>query len=215
MDRRELRAARRADDSGSGPTLEERPPARFPGAKGSFALFGEVLMTGLLVAAGGLLVVTLPAALAAGIRHLRRYLNAEQSHAATFWQDWRAALPGGLVVGVVAAALTIMLVLDVDLATSGALPGGGLIWIVGWVGLVVVATALLLAAGAWAPEGGWRAAVRSIPSAVASDPIGAAYLAAAAVLAGIVTWMLIPLVIAGLGCAALAVVAAPARRGRR
>jgi hypothetical protein len=215
MDRRELRAARRADASGSGPTLEEREPARFPGAKGAFALFGEVLLTGLLVTAGGLLVVTLPAALAAGIRHLRRYVNAEQSHAATFWQDWRKALPGGLVVGVVAVALAIVLMLDIDLANSGALPGGGLISIVGWVGLVVGATALLLAAGAWTPEGGWRAAVRSIPSAVASDPLGALYVAAASVLAGVVTWMLAPLLIAGLGCAAFAVVAAPARRGRR
>lgn len=215
MDRRELRAARRADASGSGPTLEDRAPARFPGAKGAFALFGEVLLTGLLVTAGGILVVTLPAALAAGIRHLRRYVNAEQSHAATFWQDWRKALPGGLVVGVVGVALAIVLMLDIDLANSGALPGGGLISIVGWVGLVVGATGVLLAAGAWTPERGWRPAVRSIPSAVASDPIGAGYVAAASVLAGVVTWMLVPLLIAGLGCVAFAVVAAPARRGRR
>lgn len=215
MDRRELRAARRADASGAGPTLEDREPARFPGAKGAFALFGEVLLTGLLVTAAGLLVVTLPAALAAGIRHLRRYVDAEQSHAATFWHDWRRALPGGLVVGVVVGALAIVLMLDIDLANSGALPGGGLIAVVGWAGLVLGATALLLAAAAWTPERGWRAAARGIPSAAASDPIGAVYLAAAAVLVGVVTWMLTPLVIAGLGCAVFAVVAVPARRGRR
>ncbi|MFE5409058.1 DUF624 domain-containing protein [Microbacterium sp. NPDC056569] len=215
MDRRELRAARRADASGAGPTLEEREPARYPGAKGAFALFGEVLLTGLLVTAAGLLVVTLPAALAAGIRHLRRYVNAEQSHARTFWQDWRRALPGGLVVGVAGVALALVLMLDIDLANSGALPGGGLISIVGWAGLVVGAVALLVAAGAWTPERGWREAVRSIPSSLASDPIGAAYLAAAAVLVGVMTWMLVPLLIAGLGCAAFAVVAVPARRGRR
>jgi hypothetical protein len=85
MDRKTLRAARRADASGSGPTLEERDPVRYPGAKGAFALFGEVLLTGLLVTVAGLLVVTLPAALAAGIRHLRRYAGAEQSHVRTFW----------------------------------------------------------------------------------------------------------------------------------
>ncbi|WP_203579936.1 DUF624 domain-containing protein [Microbacterium hibisci] len=215
MDRRELRAARRADASGSGPTLEEREPARYPGAKGAFALFGEVLLTGLLVTAAGLLVVTLPAALAAGIRHLRRYVNAEQSHVRTFWQDWRRALPGGLVVGVVGVVLALLLVLDIDLANSGALPGGALVSVVGWVGLVAGAAALLIAAGAWAPEGGWRAAIRGIPSAVAGDPIAGVYLAAAAVLVGVVTWMLLPLLIAGLGCAAFAVVAVPARRGRR
>lgn len=215
MNRRELRAARRADASGSGPTLEEREAARFPGAKGAFALFGEVLLTGLLVTAAGILVVTLPAALAAGIRHLRRYVNAEQSHVRTFWQDWRAALPGGLVVGIAGVALTLLLLLDIDLANSGALPGGPLISIVGWLGLVAGAVGLLVAAGAWTPERGWRGAVRGIPSALAGDPVGALYLAAAAVLVGVMTWMLAPLIVAGLGCAAFAVVAVPARRGRR
>ncbi|MDR7187474.1 putative membrane protein YesL [Microbacterium sp. BE35] len=215
MDRRELRAARRADASGAGPTLDERAPARYPGAKGAFALFGEVLLTGLLVTAAGLLVVTLPAALAAGIRHLRRYVNAEQSHVKTFWQDWRRALPGGLVVGLAAVLLTFVLTLDIYLANSGVLPGGALISIVGWAGLVVGAVALLVAAGAWTPEAGWRAAVRSIPSSLAADPIAALYLAAAAVLVGVMTWMLVPLIVAGLGCAAFAVVALPARRGRR
>ena len=37
---------------------------------------------------------------------------------------------------------------------------------------------------------------------------------ATVVFTGVVTWMLIPLVIAALGCAATAVVAIPARRGR-
>jgi hypothetical protein len=215
MDRKTLRAARRADASGSGPTLEERDPVRYPGAKGAFALFGEVLLTGLLVTVAGLLVVTLPAALAAGIRHLRRYAGAEQSHVRTFWQDWRRALPGGVVVGIVGVALAVLLLLDIDLANSGALPGGPLIAVIGWAGLLIAAVALLLAAGAWTPERGWRPAVRGIPSSIARDPIGAAYLAAAAVLVVVMTWMLAPLVVAGLGCAAFAVMAVPARRGRR
>ena len=152
MDRRQLRAARRADASGSGPTLEERDAPRFPGAGGAFALFGEVLMVGLLVTIAGLPIVTLPAALAAGIRHLRRYVAAEASPAAWFWQDVKKALPGGLVVGFAGLVLTLLLLLDIDLARSGALPGGGAVEIVGWVGLAVVAVALLAAAGAWSPR---------------------------------------------------------------
>jgi hypothetical protein len=244
MDRRQLRAARRADASGSGPTLEERDAPRFPGAAGAFALFGEVLMVGLLITIAGLAIVTLPAALAAGIRHLRRYVAAEASPAALFWQDVRKALPGGLVVGVVSVVLTLLLLFDIDLAGSGALPGGGVIAIVGWLGLAAVAVAVLAAAGAWTPEGGsapanrgsgaeprygsapanrgsvakpqrgWRAAVRSIPHTVAADIAGALYLAATAFFVGVATWMLVPLVVPALGCAALAVVAIPTRRRR-
>jgi hypothetical protein len=214
MDRRQLRAARRADASGSGPTLEERDAPRFPGAAGAFALFGEVLMVGLLITIAGLAIVTLPAALAAGIRHLRRYVAAEASPAALFWQDVKKALPGGLVVGVVSVVLTLLLLLDIDLAGSGALPGGGVIAIVGWLGLAAVAVAVLAAAGAWTPQRGWRAAVRSIPHTIAADIAGALYLAATAFFVGVATWMLVPLIVPALGCAALAVVAIPTRRRR-
>jgi hypothetical protein len=210
--KREYRAARRADASGSGPTLEERPPARYPGAAGAFALFGEVLLVGLLVAAAGIAIVTLPAALAAGIRHLRRYLNAEASPVRLYWLDVRRALPGGIAVGAAATAIAAVLVLDIVLAGTGALPGGGGIAVVGWAGLVVLAVALLSAAGAWTPETGWRAALRGVPASVTADVRGALYLAATAVFVGVATWMLVPLILPALGCAALAVVAIPTRR---
>lgn len=214
MSRREEKAARRADLSGAGPVREEREPLRFPGVTGGFALFGEVLMTGLLVAAGGLLLVTLPASLAAGIRHLRRYLNAEASPQRRFWRDYLAALPGGLAVGFSGLAVVLLLVLDIDLAGSGALPGGPAIALVGWAGLAAAAVALLVAAGLWSPERRWRTALRRVPATVAGDPGGALFLAAAAALVCVLTWVLVPLVIPALGCAALAVVAVPARRRR-
>jgi hypothetical protein len=214
-DRRAYKAALRADASGAGPTLEERLPARYPGAKGSFALFGEVLATGLLVTAASLPIVTIPAALAAGVQHIRRYLNAEASPVRAFWKDVRIALPGGLAVGVATALIAAVLIADILLANTGALPGGGIIAAIGWVGLVALGTALMLAAGAWSADAGWAAAVRSVPSTAGADPIGVLYLAATAVFVGVITWMLIPLIIAGLGCAATAVVAIPARRFTR
>jgi len=215
MDRRELRAAKRADASGSGPALEERPPARFPGATGAFALFGEVLLTGVLVAIAGLGVITLPAALAAGIRHLRRYLNAEASPVRFFWRDVRAALPGGLLVGLAGVLLAGLLLLDIDLAGSGMLPGGPAIAVIGWIGLVVGAVVLLSAAGAWSPELGWRAALSTVPASLRGDLRGALFLAATAVFVGVTTWMLVPLIVPALGCVALAVVAIPERRRAR
>lgn len=216
MDRRQLRAARRAEASGAGPTLGDHVPARYPGAKGVFALFGEVLWTGLLITIAALPIITLPAALAAGIRHLRRYIAAEQSHTRAFWQDWRLALlPGGLIAGVITAAAAIVLALDVIVAQSGALPGGPAVALIGWAGLVALGTALLLTASAWTPETGWRTAIRGIPRTAGADPAGTAYLAIAAILVGVLTWMLAPLILAGLGCAAFAAVAVPARQRRR
>jgi hypothetical protein len=116
---------------------------------------------------------------------------------------------------VIGLLLVLLLVLDIDLANSGALPGGVAMAIVGWVLLAAVAVTLLAAAGAWTPRAGWRAAVGSVPGALVTDVAGALYLLAAAGLVCVLTWVLIPLVIPALGCAVLAVVAIPERRKRR
>ncbi|WOF24291.1 hypothetical protein N8K70_06370 [Microbacterium betulae] len=209
---RSERTARRAAASGSGPTHDA--PGRNPGASGGFALFGEVLLTGVLVTAAGLPVVTLPAALAAGSRHLRRFARAEGSSLRAFGADLRAALPGGLPVGAVAAAIVAVLALDVVLAVSGALPGGGIVGAIGWALLAALGGAVLAVSGAWTPETGWRPAVRALPASVARDVPGALYLVAAACFVGLAAWMLVPLVVPALGCAALASVAVPERPRR-
>lgn len=211
-DRRAERAAVRADRSGSGPVLEERPPARFPGAAAKFALFGEVLLIGLLVLVVGALIVTLPVALAAGIRHLGRYVAAEDSRLGLFWRDVRAGLAGGAVVGLVALVIAAVLGVDILLARTGMLPGGVVIEAVGWTGLAALAVALLVAAGAWEPSAGWRQAVRDVPAIIRGDVRALAFYVAAVALVVILTWMLPPLLPAALGCAVLAVVAVPHRR---
>jgi len=180
-----------------------------------FALFGEVLTVGLLVTLVGLLVVTLPVGLAAGIRHLRRFVAAEDSRLALFWQDVRAALLPGAAVGAAALVATLILLIDIDLARSGFLPGGAAIEVVGWAGLGAVALVLLTAAGAWSPDSGWRDALRQVPARLRADLPGAAYLLATAVFVGVATWALIPLFLPAIGCAALAVVAIPERRRTR
>ena len=213
--RREHKAALRAERSGAGPVPTEGPPPRFPGASGRFALFGEVLQTGLLMTLVALPVITLPAALAAGIRHLRRHVAAEDSRLQFFWADVRRAVLPGAVVGAVALVATLVLLLDIDLARSGFLPGGAVIEVVGWAGLAVVSLALLACAGAWTPALGWRGALRSVPAAIAADAAGALYLVATAVFVVVSTWALVPLFIPAIGCAALAVVAIPTRRRGR
>ncbi|WP_435527618.1 hypothetical protein [Microbacterium aurantiacum] len=213
--RAEERAAKREALSGAGPTPEGHEIARNPGAGARFALFGEVLIVGLLITVVSLPLVTLPAALAAGIRHLRRFAAAEESHVRTFFRDLRRALPGGLVVGLITVVATLMLLLDIDLARSGFLPGGPVIETVGWAGLAATALVVLTSATLWTPETGWRAAIRATPRALAADPAGTAYLLATVVFAVVVTWVLLPLVIAALGCTALAAMAVPVRPRRR
>lgn len=213
--RRDERARRRGELSGSGPVRDEGEIARNPGATAKFALFGEVLLIGLLVGLISLPIVTLPAALAAGAAHLRRFARADDSALRLFWSDLRTALPGGALVGLGATVLAALLALDVALANSGLLPGGPIIAGVGVAGLVALGTALLIAAGRWSAEGGWRGALRSVPASVTADPIGGGYLAAAVVMTGVVTWMLAPLLIPALGCAAFAAFAVPERPRRR
>jgi len=215
MSRATDRAARRAALSGSGPTHDESATtARFPGAKSAFGLLGEVLLVGILMAIVSLPVITIPAALAAGVRHLRRYLRAEDSGLEWFWRDVRASLLGGVGIGAASVVLAAVLALDIDLAGSGVLPGGPIVGVVGWLGLAALALALFTAAGRWSPNVGWLGAFRGVPRAVREDPAGAAYLVATGVFAAVVTWQLVPLVIPALGCIALAIVAVPERPRR-
>lgn len=214
IERRDFKAAARADADGSGPTLEERPAARFPGASAKFALLGEVLLVGLLVTLVGVLVVTLPVALAAGARHLRRYIRAESSSMGQFFTDVRRGLLGGVAVGAAAALIAGVLALDIVVASSGALPGGMLFTAIGWVGLTAVGVVLLAVSGLWTPDHGWRGAFRMLPARLGRDIAGTAYLAATVGFVGVVTWALTPLIIPALGCAVLATIAIPERPRR-
>ena len=216
MSRATDRIARRAALSGSGPTRDDAATeARFPGARSAFGLLGEVLLVGILVALVSLPIITLPAALVAGVRHLRRFLRAEQSGIEWFWRDVRSALLGGIGIGAASVVIVAVLALDIDLAATGVLPGGPVVGVVGWIGLAVLALVLFTAASRWTPGSGWLGALRAVPGAVRADPAGAAYLVATAGFAGIVTWQLLPLVIPALGCVALAIVAVPERPRRR
>lgn len=212
--RSEARAAAREARSGAGPVDAAFEPGAHPGATAKFGLFGEVLTAGLLIALVALPVVTLPIGLAAGVRHLRRFAAAEDSRTALFWTDVRAGAVPSLVVGVPAALIAAVLTADVVLAGWGLVPGGEAVGVVGWAGLLVLSVAILVAAGAWTPETGWPDAVRSVPGVVRADAVGALYFAATVVFVGVVSWALIPLFIPAIGCAALAVVAVPARRRR-
>ena len=75
-----------------------------PTARERFALFAECLLTGVWIALAALPLVTYPAALAAGARHLRRHLAHERGGWREFTADFRTVHPAGLALAATTAA---------------------------------------------------------------------------------------------------------------
>jgi hypothetical protein len=184
-------------------------------ASGGFALLGEVLLTGVIIALLALPVVTLPAALAAGIRHLRRFVNDEGSRFSAVWRDARDAAAGGIAVAITALFGTAAALFAIGLAAADPTAVGTAMAIVGRLGLGVVATAVVMAAATWTPDGGWLRAVRSLRDRLDADPVAALYLFVAVVLAAVLTWQFLLLLIPSLGVVAFAAVAVESRSRAR
>ncbi|WP_144122759.1 hypothetical protein [Catellatospora sichuanensis] len=180
-----------------------------------FALLGEVLLTGIVVGLLALPVLTLPAALAAGIGHLRRYVDDEGSPLAALWRDARAAAAGGAVLALAALFAATAAVLAIGLAGADPTPAGAVMAVVGWLALGVIATAVVMAAGAWTRDGGWRSAVRGLRDQLDADLAAALHIFVAVALTAVLTWQYLPLLVPSLGVVAFAVVAVQHRsRGR-
>lgn len=192
--------------------ITDLPVRRWPGLDNKFALFGEVMISGVFAFVLSLGVITLPIALAVSVRHLRRYLEGEDSSLTLIWRDLRAGFIGSLWVGTLFWMLAAGLVTDLALAQSGLLPGGPAINGAVLVLLAVLPVALLRAVNDWRPDARWSALVRRAPRALAVDPLGSLYLVVAVALTVVLAWQLLPLLVLALGCVVLAVVAIAARR---
>ena len=189
---------------------------RFPGAPGAFALLGEVLWTGILVSVASLAIITAPAAVAAGVRHLDRYLHARDSGIGMFARDVRAALlPGGLGVGLIAAVAAGLLVLQLLTLPGSSVPGAGVLVIVVAVLLLAGLVLLGLAAASWSPRRPWRTALETSVARVIADPVAAILVAVALALTAVATWQLPPLIVPALGCLTFAIAVVRLRRRSR
>lgn len=210
-DRRRAKQAYRDAQSGAGPVRPDAPLPLFPGATSRFALFAEAMLVGVVAGLVSVPLVTAPAALAAGTRHLRRYVSAEDSSWQRAWADFRQSLLGGIGVAVAAVLLVIAtgFTLLLGLVETGAMRL--LVQAVAALGLLVVGTALLLLARLWEPTRGWTGAIRSLRPAVEFDAPGVLWVGLAVVLVGVLTWQLPLLAFPALGVALLAVVAVEAR----
>lgn len=191
---------------------------RWPGAQQRFALFAEVLWTGVLMAIVCVPVITWPAAVAAGCAHLRRYLYAEATPASEFFRDVRRALPGSVGVGAATSLLAALVAFDLVLVAGGpagaqaAVPGGVALAIaISTIGVVVAGLAVV-AASLWSPGTPWRSLVRAAVPVARADVSGAGYTIVALGMAAVITWQFLPLVIPALGMLAFALVAIGERR---
>lgn len=181
---------------------------------GGFALLGEVLLTGVIVTVLALPVLTLPAALAAGIRHLRRFAHDEGSRLSMVLRDTRDAAIGGIGVAVVALIGAAAALMAVGLAAADPTGVGTVMSVIGWLGVGIIATAVVMAAGAWTPEGGWLRAVRGLRDQLDASPSAAVYLLVAVAMAAVLTWQFLLLLVPSLGVVAFAVVAVETRARR-
>lgn len=192
-----------------------------------FALLGETLLTGLLVLVGSLPVVTLPAALAAGVAHLRRHLGGYDTSVRTFGRDWLAAVRELWLLGVFLVVAVVVVVVNTGLTTSGALPGSSAVRWVTWAAAACAAVILVRAAAAWSDDdpapgseatpgtGGVRQLLSRGATRFRDDVTGSALLVAALAMCAVLVWMLAPLVLVTGGLLSLAAVAIETRRANR
>ncbi|MBB1513251.1 hypothetical protein H5399_12510 [Tessaracoccus sp. MC1627] len=180
---------------------------RWPGATAKFALLGEVLWVGILMAVACLPLVTWPAAFAAGASHLRRFLRGESSTVAQFVDDVRRAMPGGVGVGAGSLLLGGLVALDLRIAADGALPGAAGIAVVLTAAAGVAAVLILTAAASWRPGLLWRGLLAEAPRRLSLSPFVAVMTAVALGLAVVITWQYLLLLVPALGVLTFAVVA--------
>ncbi|ONK15071.1 hypothetical protein [Streptomyces sp. MP131-18] len=180
-----------------------------------FALFGEVVITGLVVALLTVPVVTALPALAAGAAHLRRYLTGDSVRVADLLRDFTAACRTLWPAALGWTAALLLLLWNLSLAQADVIPGSAGMLAVTVLLLAAWGSLLLRAAAAWRPG---RAAAPTVHAAVArarEDVAGSVLLAFACGMCLVFVWMLLPLYLVAGGLLALAAIAVEHRAAAR
>lgn len=187
-----------------------------------FPLFSETLLAGLLVLVLSIPLVTIPAAYAAGIAHLKRHLAGRDDSVRGLWSLFKEALPGSWKLGLTTAAAAVVIVLNLLLAWVGQLPGRGVVLPATLVLAAGAAIVLLRTASAWSdgqPTGAtgnnmWHQALRTGKDISLRDWTGSLLLAAALFCAVVFVWMLAALFVVVPGTLILAAAAVKLRSHR-
>lgn len=176
-----------------------------------FALFGETMLAGLVVALCSLPVVTAVPAIAAGARHLRRHNEGYSDRVADLFRDVGAAIRRLWALGVCSALVVALLVIDVRAMTMLDIPGSRPVAIVLALAALAAAVVVLRFAGGWDPSDRALPGLRRALAESAADPLGSGLLLLAIAGTAVVVWMFPALAAIAGGILALAAYAVDAR----
>lgn len=190
-----------------------RRPDALAGPSPTFALMGETVTAGFLVAVASLGVVTALPAMALAARHLRAHLDGEPTGLMTSVREFGPTAKALGVVGTLAPAALVLLSLNLLIAEHTQLPGQGLVTTVSYLAMfLVVVVALRVVGSPAALEQPWREQLRTAVLRTKDDPVGTALLLGAAVMTVAILLMFPPLIIVVGGLLALAALAVDSRR---
>ncbi|WP_177154747.1 DUF624 domain-containing protein [Glycomyces harbinensis] len=177
-----------------------------------FALFAECLLTGLWFCIAALPVVTIPAALAAGSRHVAAFAAGETSTLATFWTDFRTAWRESWRVGLAMCAVALVLLANLFVLAQEGVPGRSALAAATFLVAGLAATVLLRACAAWEPRERWRSLFRAALERTRDDASGTGILLGGTAVLAVCVWALWLLVVPMSGCLVGAAVAVHRRR---
>jgi hypothetical protein len=175
-----------------------------------FGVFAECLLVGVWIALAALPVVTLPAALAAGAAHLRRWTGDEVSGWRSFVADLRSAVRRGWLVGLAGWAALALLWADLAIVRAG-LPGGRFIGAVGVLAMIGLVVTVLRASVAWRPGASWHALLRGAGRRTVRDPAGSLLVVCGFAVIAASAWFAAPLAAPALGMLVAATLAVERR----
>ncbi|GAA1613568.1 hypothetical protein [Actinoplanes couchii] len=163
-----------------------------------FALFGEVLITGVAVAAASLGVVTALPAAVAGAGHLRRHVDGEGGGLSTAAADFRTAFRRLPAASVGLPVLAALLAWNLTAGRQAGTPA----FVACLIVAALAAITVVRLAASWTPDD--PSPVRTAIHHTVTDPAGSALLAGALLGTVAVGWMLLPLIIIAPGLLLLA-----------
>lgn len=179
-----------------------------------FSVFAECLLTGVWITLASLPLLTLPAALAAGAAHLRRWTGHEAGGWREFTADLRDAARRGWLVGLALLAALALLRVDLAIVRAG-LPGGRAVGAIGVLAALALAVTVLRACTAWRPGASWRTLLTSAARRTLRDPAGSLLVICGLAVIAASARLATPLAAPALGMLVAATLAAESRTAGR